>query len=70
MRAQGDLTRKFHAETVEEDQAHDERLSGKGDLTRKRTVRGAEAADDSGLSVLLDVDESVCLRGACWPYTA
>jgi ribosome biogenesis GTPase len=59
----GDWTRKFQADAVEEDAAHEERLSGKGELTRKRTVRGSQTDDESGLSVLLDVDESVCLRG-------
>lgn len=60
---QGDLTRKFHTEDVADDLARDERLSGKGELTRRRTVRGSEVDDGSGLSVLLDVDESTCLRG-------
>jgi ribosome biogenesis GTPase len=60
---QGDWTRKFQADTVEDDAAHGERLSGKGELTRKRTVRGSQADDETGLSVLLDVDESACLRG-------
>jgi ribosome biogenesis GTPase len=60
---QGDWTRRFQADAVEEDAAHEERLTGKGELTRKRTVRGSQAEDESGLSVLLDVDESTCLRG-------
>jgi ribosome biogenesis GTPase len=60
---QGDWTRKFQADAVEEDAAHEERLSGKGELTRKRTVRGSQADDEAGLGVLLDVDESACLRG-------
>ncbi|HVX10710.1 MAG TPA: ribosome small subunit-dependent GTPase A [Pirellulales bacterium] len=60
---QGDLTRKFQTEDVADDAARDERLSGKGELTRKRTVRGLQTSDDSGLSVLLDVDESTCLHG-------
>jgi ribosome biogenesis GTPase / thiamine phosphate phosphatase len=59
---QDDWTRKFQTDDVQEDAAHDERLSGKGDLTRKRTVSGAQADDDSGLGVRLDVDET-CLRG-------
>jgi ribosome biogenesis GTPase / thiamine phosphate phosphatase len=59
---QDDWTRKFQTDDVQEDAAHDERLSGKGDLTRKRTVSGAQADDDSGLVVRLDVDET-CLRG-------
>ncbi|HET6882227.1 MAG TPA: ribosome small subunit-dependent GTPase A [Pirellulales bacterium] len=60
---QGDVTRKYQAEEVDEDVAREERLSGKGELSRKRTVRGSEAADDAGLSVRLDVDEAACLRG-------
>jgi ribosome biogenesis GTPase len=61
---QGDLTRKFHDPEAEDDGPREERVSGKGDLTRKRTVRGVEAADGrKGLDVLLDVDESSCLRG-------
>ena len=59
---QGDWTRKFDEETADE-VTREERLSGKGDLTRKRTVRGSQIEDDAGLGVLLDVDESVCLRG-------
>lgn len=59
----GDWTRKFKTDAVEDDAAHEERLSGKGELTRKRTVRGAEADEQSGLGVLLDVDESACLKG-------
>lgn len=60
---QGDVTRKFHAEKVDDDLAQHERLSGKGELTRKRTVRGSQADDDAGLGVLLDVDEAACLPG-------
>lgn len=60
---QGDVTRKFQAEEVDEDLAHDERLSGKGELTRRRTVHGLQVDDGSGLGVLLDVDEAACLPG-------
>ena len=60
---EGDWTRKFQADAVEEDAAREERLSGKGELTRKRTVRGSQADDEAGLGVLLDVDESACLCG-------
>lgn len=60
---QGDWTRKFKTESGEgEDAAYQERVSGKGELSRKRTVRGV-AADDEGLGVALDVDEAACLRG-------
>ncbi|NQU22732.1 MAG: GTPase RsgA, partial [Candidatus Nealsonbacteria bacterium] len=61
-----DWTRQFdqHAFEDEDPQQH-ERISGKGELTRKRTVRGAEldAGEEPGFNVLLDVDESVCVAG-------
>lgn len=57
------LTKNFRA-GIENDSAHSERVSGKGELTRKRTIIGAESTDaESGLFVSLDVDESQCLRG-------
>ncbi len=41
-----------------------ERVSGKGDLSRKRTVAGAEIVeDDAGTLVLPEVDRSVCRLG-------
>jgi ribosome biogenesis GTPase len=61
----GDLTREFHHHGFQDDgSAQSERVSGKGDLTRKRTVLGAEANTDDtgGLTVRLDVDAS-CLAG-------
>jgi ribosome biogenesis GTPase len=59
-------TRQFQSQSPEQaDAPHDERVSGKGELTRKRTVMGAEriGAEDVGFQVLLDVDENVCLPG-------
>ncbi|MGV3485489.1 MAG: ribosome small subunit-dependent GTPase A [Planctomycetaceae bacterium] len=53
---QGDFTRDFHrgdkSETLA-DMARDERVSGKGELTRKRTIIGSDARpeDESGLDV-------------------
>ncbi len=61
-----DWTRRFHSEGAEaqEDAVLDERISGKGDLTRKRTVMGAAAAgEEAGFGVLLDVDKTVVRRG-------
>jgi ribosome biogenesis GTPase / thiamine phosphate phosphatase len=61
----GDLTRGFRSgETLGhlEDAAHSERVSGKGELTRKRTVIGADADPDqaAGLQVRLnDHDEAI-----------
>ncbi|MFW6168954.1 MAG: ribosome small subunit-dependent GTPase A [Planctomycetota bacterium] len=48
----------------QENLAQSERVSGKGALTRKRTVVGTEiTADDAGLSVDLDIDPESCLEG-------
>lgn len=58
-----DLTRDYAA-GIEHDSAPSERVSGKGELTRKRTVVGAEAVpDETGFLVHLDIDESLCKRG-------
>ncbi|HOM17858.1 MAG TPA: ribosome small subunit-dependent GTPase A, partial [Thermoguttaceae bacterium] len=64
-----DWTRLFDREDLgEEDEAlldRQERLSGKGELTRRRTVRGAPPPDetDPSIPVLLEVDEAVCRPG-------
>jgi ribosome biogenesis GTPase len=57
-----DLTRKVLAEGVESAELPSEqRVSGKGDLSRYRTIVGV--TDETGEAVLRDVDESVCLSG-------
>ena len=59
------LTRKFDEgdETVEDLQSR-QSVSGKGELTRKRTLAGAEVVeDDSGEVVLPAIDKSICRRG-------
>jgi ribosome biogenesis GTPase len=55
-----DLTRKYQADDAAQDDAsRSERVSGKGELTRKRTVRGVEVdSDQTGFEVLLDRDQS------------
>ena len=61
-----DWTRRFLSEGDEahEDVVLDERISGKGELTRKRTVSGAETAgEQDGFGVLLDVDPKTVQRG-------
>ena len=61
-----DWTRQFDEHGFEEDDLQQqERISGKGELTRKRTVSGTEmqTGDEPGLDVQLDVDETVCRRG-------
>ncbi len=40
-----------------------ERLSGKGDLTRHRTVMGVEQETEDGTAIVIDIDESTCLKG-------
>lgn len=60
----GDWTRKHDAlEPDSNELPHDERVSGKGELTRKRTVIGATLDQESGGAVILDVDTSVCKPG-------
>lgn len=59
-----DLTRQYEQGDTTDDLAKTERVSGKGELTRKRTVE-AEIIDtgDSGEQIQLAVDESKCLKG-------
>lgn len=40
-----------------------ERLTGKGDLTRHRTVTGVEQETADGTAFVIDIDESNCLKG-------
>ena len=61
-----DWTRQFDQHGFQdEDPQQQERISGKGELTRKRTILGdqIETGDEPGLDVLLDVDETVCRPG-------
>jgi ribosome biogenesis GTPase len=61
-----DWTRQFHAEGPEaqEDAVLEERISGKGELSRRRTVMGAAAENEqAGVGLVLDVDEAAMLRG-------
>jgi ribosome biogenesis GTPase len=60
-----DLTRKFDADDESVDDLHSQQnVSGKGELTRKRTLVGAEISEDaSGTVVLPAVDTSLCRRG-------
>jgi ribosome biogenesis GTPase len=46
------------------DAPHGERVSGKGDISRKRTVAGAEIVEgETSTQVYLDVDRTVCRLG-------
>ena len=60
-----DWTRQFERHGFEnEDPLQEERISGKGELTRQRTVTGTEVdGDQPGLGIHLDVDEKVCRPG-------
>lgn len=58
-----DLTREYQRdETTHDDVSQNERISGKGALTRKRTIIGQETAGESGVAVARDVDAD-CLTG-------
>ena len=61
----GDLTREYREHGFEEDHiVADERLSGKGELTRHRTVIGAEVSDEhDAIQLQLEIDESQCIQG-------
>lgn len=61
-----DWTRRFEQHGFEqEDPEQGERISGKGDLARRRTVRGTsvDTGDQPGFGVRLDVDEAACRLG-------
>jgi ribosome biogenesis GTPase len=62
---QNDLTRNFaNNQEAVEDMATGQSVSGKGELTRKRTVVDAEVIEDAtGEIVLPAVDQSICLQG-------
>jgi len=62
---QNDLTRDYAQQDRDlEESAGSERLSGKGELTRKRTIIGSESQSaTTGFSVSRDVDEISCLPG-------
>ena len=61
---ENDLTRQFEEKSDElEDSQTGERVSGKGRLTRKRTVVGSAQEDEAGFQVDLEVDEQTCMKG-------
>ncbi|MCA9177914.1 MAG: ribosome small subunit-dependent GTPase A [Planctomycetales bacterium] len=54
----GDLTRRYKvSEDQLEDERQSERVSGKGELTRKRTIVGDLSDDETGFGVHRDLDE-------------
>ncbi|MCH2178517.1 MAG: ribosome small subunit-dependent GTPase A [Mariniblastus sp.] len=60
-----DFTREFKAGDEQiENLRRDERISGKGDLTRKRTVTGAIVDEETGgFQVELQIDPNLCKTG-------
>ena len=61
---ENDLTRQFEEKSDElEDSTTGERVSGKGRLTRKRTVTGSAQEDEAGFQVELEVDEQSSMKG-------
>jgi ribosome biogenesis GTPase len=59
-----DLTQRFAADSTASDDVTGERVSGKGELTRRRTLAGGEVVeDDSGQIVLPEIDPAVCKLG-------
>lgn len=61
---QNDLTRDFDSnESASEELQQHERLTGKGKLARKRTIRGQEVQTKDGTDIILEIDESKCLPG-------
>ena len=59
-----DFSRELAGSDSPIDAPHGERVSGKGQISRKRTVTGAEfVEDESGSHVYLDVDRTICRLG-------
>ena len=60
-----DLTEQYRDHGFQQDDTErTERVSGKGELTRKRTVVGVEPGDEeTGLAILRDIDVSQCRAG-------
>ncbi|MGE0756512.1 MAG: ribosome small subunit-dependent GTPase A [Pirellulaceae bacterium] len=59
-----DLRRDATRDDFEDSTTAGERLSGKGRLTRKRTIVGDTTDDETAsLSVQLEIDETICKRG-------
>ncbi len=59
-----DWTKRFATGDGEQDEsARGERISGRGDLTRKRTILVDESTGDAASGAVLDVDLSECLPG-------
>lgn len=62
---QGDITKRFNRDEFDVDKSvQRERISGKGELTRKRTIVSQEGEDgESGDNLSIHVDKETCLPG-------
>lgn len=62
---QGDITKRFNRDEFDVDKSvQRERISGKGELTRKRTIVSQEGEDgDIGDNLSIHVDKETCLAG-------
>ncbi len=62
---QGDITKHFNRDEFDVDKSvRRERISGKGELTRKRTIVSQEGEDgESGENLSIHVDKETCLHG-------
>jgi ribosome biogenesis GTPase len=60
-----DWTKRFHTDDVREDQAvREERISGRGELNRKRTILVDDlATEQADGETVLNVDTATCLAG-------
>ncbi|HIF30919.1 MAG TPA: ribosome small subunit-dependent GTPase A [Planctomycetes bacterium] len=59
-----DLTKVYQGDEEVEDLDQTQRVSGKGEFTRKRTIIGEVVeGDETGFAVQLSIDESLCLKG-------
>ena len=59
----GDFTKMDLSDDRADDAIQGERISGKGALTRKRTIAAEITTDASGERIQLEVDEANCLKG-------
>jgi ribosome biogenesis GTPase len=63
-RREKDFRRELAGSDSPVDAPREERISGKGDISRKRTLAGGEVVEDeSGTYVLPDIDRTVCRLG-------
>ena len=64
-RRSGDFTREYNEHGFEDKPTlHQERLNGKGELTRHRTVIGANSSDThDAIDIQLEIKAEECIQG-------